>query len=105
MAVTPEEEAAAEAYTLTTLSDRQKERVCRNCRWWDQHSQGSRNGDCRHVCEGTPHRAYRLRMPDGTHALLDSFGYEETPSGHCCIFWTQGFPDGLKRPPSYDRSH
>lgn len=62
------------------------ERICGECRWWNELSNGQGVGDCMHKPDGTDgHRAYRC-----SSALLDSFGPEETKATHSCSFWVSG---------------
>jgi len=60
------------------------ERICKTCRHWNVHSVELKAGDCMHKTEGVPHRYHRARMPDGSVALLDSFGPEETNPNYTC---------------------
>lgn len=65
------------------------ERKCGNCRWWDAHSwPDPKEGDCKRIdATGTPHRFSRYQMADGSVALLDSFGIEETKPNYACGGW------------------
>lgn len=63
---------------------------CATCRWWDAHSLELKLGDCRHETDGVPHRYSRVLMPNGTHAMLDSFGREETKPTFVCGAWSKG---------------
>lgn len=66
-------------------------KVCRTCRWWDAHSAELRLGDCRAPSSAIgPHRYNRVPMGDGSFALLDSFGEEETPPNFTCGAWNSG---------------
>jgi len=64
-----------------------RERCCRTCRYWDRLSINAREGDCRAPGD---HRYSRVPMPDGSYALLDSFGPETTSPNHVCGVWDDG---------------
>jgi len=62
-------------------------RQCRTCRYWDVHSLAMKMGDCRVPGD---HRYSHVKMSDGSYALLDSFGPEETPPHFVCGAWDNG---------------
>lgn len=67
------------------------ERKCRTCRYWDAHSRDMNLGDCR---APDNHRYSRVPMGDGSYAMLDSFGPEETRPDDTCGAWRLGQADG-----------
>lgn len=64
---------------------------CKTCRYWNAHSVDQRKGDC---MAPNDHRYSRVTLADGTHALFDSFGREETLPGYVCGVWQRGQEDG-----------
>lgn len=71
-----------------------RERRCETCRYWDSHSQDLLLGDCR--APGN-HRYCRVPITNTegkivSHALLDSFGPEETKPNFVCGAWDDGEP-------------
>jgi len=59
-------------------------RRCDGCRYWDRLSIDANDGDCR---APENHRYSRARFPDGTVAMLDSFGPEQTRAQDVCGAW------------------
>lgn len=72
------------------------ERECGTCRYWDIHSLGAMKGDCR---APNDHRYSRVPIQNPkdqswSHALMDSFGPEETTHKFRCGAWQHGQEDG-----------
>ncbi len=57
---------------------------CRTCQHWNAHSIDMLKGDC--MAPGD-HRYWRVKLPDGSTALMDGFGRETTSPGHRCDAW------------------
>ena len=74
-------------------------KVCRTCRWWDMYSLGMKAGECRVPGSGNSgiHRYGRVRMPDGSFALWDSFGPEKTKPDYTCGAWDDGAMPGNRK--------
>jgi hypothetical protein len=66
------------------------ERACKTCRWWDMHSIDMKLGTCRHEVDGIVHRYWKVPMPDGSFAMLDSFEPAETKPNQTCGAWERG---------------
>lgn len=56
-------------------------RMCRTCRYWNALSLDMLKGDC---MAPDNHRYWRHTTQDGTRAMLDSFGKEETAPSYGC---------------------
>jgi hypothetical protein len=70
-------------------------RTCETCRWWDVHDIGMKKGTCRaRRNDGPVHRYWRIPMPNGGFAMLDSFEPVETRPSESCGAYEVGQADG-----------
>lgn len=64
---------------------------CENCRYWDVHSLDMLKGDCR---APEDHRYWKVPMPNGTYAMMDSFEGAVTGPNYSCQAWRAGQTEG-----------
>ncbi len=60
--------------------------VCETCLFWHVKAPSLFNGDCK---APNDHRYSRVPMGDGSFAMVDSFGPEETRSTFTCGVWSK----------------